>query len=1031
MLIRRTIHVLVSLAVAGTTMALVYRSPAAGIELPNRIPEAAPYVTAEAEFVGPPFEDLWETIDHPGQCQTCHARVFAEWNGSMMANAWRDPVWRGAFLLSARETSTFGDCDTPDPPDGTMRAHHNPFASGGACESVFDLGAGRHRVSHPGSLLDGFCSRCHMPANYVDNVPLQNVSVDVPSGVQHGLLDPNFNPTSDNGTGLAFATDQAQRRNTEAGKTGVACMVCHSAVDTRDTPFHNYAASDDHRYMPALGSGPRASLLPPNASDILEVPDRMANNLGYAIGSGSLLLSPHALGTADRPGPLTSGAHPSITDQYLSGVFKQSMPYEQMDASKHHGFRHVLATRAEFCSACHDVTNPLTIKNRQGKWVGGFPIERTYAEWASSRYADRPGNTHFDPAFKRDCQTCHMQQDYGRPGTAQTLYRDGVPMRPLVDRVATGGPSRTYFTHHFIGGNAYVAPMIGANTDESGAVQPYPELSAFSFSSSDEKSVYANAYWVRADRRGAMTQQARLAWDRLRNILDLQVVGPAHASPGSRAPLAVTITNSGSGHKFPTGFPEGRVAWVAIHAFDLATGRELTIYDAFWNRTATGVGGLTPREMVDPNFRGCNWKIPAGSPDPYAYQFKAVASLGDACPTLDLAYAAPLNLVTNADGLPIDARGAIIDRQNPRALPQFRDVNANGDPYDDAFLTDTRLQPVPTRGSTVALDRYSVVIPPGTIGPIAVTAAVYYQSVEAIVAKKFLGNLADTNRNFVLETCVLGGPCDGRKPSVEPPVVEGAPPVPVEVRNAVIQIDGGGNRVVPQVTGTYPVAGATNVFSDVVIKAFFSTPIHGVDASSFTLVDAHGRAVPASVDQIGDGTWALFPDEVFLKPGATYRARIGPGLCDVAGTCTTKELTWRFTIADAPGAAAGDTSIPAGFPRELPPEAPVAPTVSEITVMDRTGDVNVVFSKPVMNVTPLTFLLQQAAGAEPRCSPAQPAIVGHVSSNRAGDRWTWKPDRRLAAGDYCVVITAEVYDLSGLYLRQRFVSRVKVVQPGS
>ena len=52
----------------------------------------------------------------------------------------------------------------------------------------------------------------------------------------------------------------------------------------------------------------------------------------------------------------------------------------------------------------------------------------------------------------------------------------------------------------------------------------------------------------------------------------------------------------------------------------------------------------------------------------------------------------------------------------------------------------------------------------------AVTAAVYYQSIEAVVALHFLGNMADTNNNFVLEPCVLGGLCDGRKPATEPAV---------------------------------------------------------------------------------------------------------------------------------------------------------------------------------------------------------------------------------------------------------------------
>src|SRR6185295_598437 len=128
-----------------------------------------------------------------------------------------------------------------------------------------------------------------------------------------------------------------------------------------------------------------------------------------------------------------------------------------------------------------------------------------------------------------------------------------------------------------------------------------------------------------------------------------------------------------------------------------------------------------------------------------------VATLGDDCPTLELVYAAPLNLVTNAKGMPIDAKGVVIDKHNPLGLPIFKDLNGNGDLYDDSFLRDTRLRPMPNAGATVVLDRYSVVVPPGTVGPIAVSAAVYYQSLEAIVAKKFLGNLADTNTNFLLE----------------------------------------------------------------------------------------------------------------------------------------------------------------------------------------------------------------------------------------------------------------------------------------
>src|SRR5947199_127953 len=80
---------------------------------------------------------------------------------------------------------------------------------------------------------------------------------------------------------------------------------------------------------------------------------------------------------------------------------------------------------------------------------------------------------------------------------------------------------------------------------------------------------------------------------------------PPTAAAGTRAPLHITVANSGSGHDFPSGFPEGRVAWVAVRAWDLASGRELDLYDAHWRRTSQGVGYLTRDDMPDPNFPRC------------------------------------------------------------------------------------------------------------------------------------------------------------------------------------------------------------------------------------------------------------------------------------------------------------------------------------------------------------------------------------------------------------------------------------------
>jgi hypothetical protein len=275
--------------------------------------------------------------------------------------------------------------------------------------------------------------------------------------------------------------------------------------------------------------------------------------------------------------------------------------------------------------------------------------------------------------------------------------------------------------------------------------------------------------------------------------------------------------------------------------------------------------------------------------------------------------------VVNQAGQPIDADGDVIDRNHPQGLPQFLDRDGDGDIYDDAFLSDTRLDPLPRAGATRLLDRYAVVIPADVAGPVAVTAAVYYQSVEAIAALKLLGNLADTDLDFRLEPCVLGGLCDGRIPSVEPAVVEGSPPVPMEVRNWVIRVSESERRRKLTIA-TYPAPDAADVFRDAVVKAFVSEPCVGLDATTFTLRDGRGALVPASVDQIGGGVVALFPNQVFLKANETYTARIDGRLCGFDGRCTRTRRTWRFTTAPKDGAGKGDTRVPAGFVR---PDAPI------------------------------------------------------------------------------------------------------------
>jgi len=1045
--------------------------------LTNRIPEPASYVVAEttsaggafgAPHTGVPFEPLWTGDNNSGGCDGCHTGLWEQWNGAMMSNAWRDPGWRGAFLLVARLTSTDGCNDIPAPPDDTQRMdcvtinpvteqpyRINPFANADGT-STFDMGTGNVTYSGSGSLMDDFCSRCHMPTNYIDGTTNVYADNQSPYGggtstQEHGRISPFYDPTA---VGTAQATDPANSQltlesfgprtyvdgvsrvvNSNSGKAGIICEVCHTNVESRYTPYHLYnktSTSGIAEYYPAtqdVGRSEAGNGLEKYQQDMLTPPDTTSGNLGYAVGAGAFRLSPHALNLPERFGPLSwndpcsagfilnpngngtpnpnfpnpygytcaggLAVDPYVTDVFTGGTrtgLQYDIHFTQADPpGAHDTFYQVKFERAEFCASCHDVTNPMTIKNQFGYWVGGFPIERTYTEWKNSRYSDRPGNTYHDANYKRDCETCHMQQSYDEPGTALTLYTvdgsmvtpDGPILEPSCDQI-THNPG---YSHHFVGGNGYMTRLIGADITGGGNVQPYPELLHTSFSSADPNSRYHYARYDTAGTvTGGTTQHERFAWDRLRNALTMSVTAPASVSrPTSgtslAGPLIIAVKNEGSGHNFPTGFPEGRAAWVAVRAFD-ANGVELEIQDSVnGNRRSFGVGYLTtgstkpdptyPSSCPDAESHPGGWKIPEGAIDPYAYTFRAMATLDKNCPTLDLPYATPVNLVVDDNpaspnfNMPIDSSGVVIDRDNPNGIPQYTDNpnNPNGDVFDDSFLRDTRLQPCRkvgtvscgNAGAMVSLDRYSVVVTPTTVGPIGVTAAVYYQSFEAIVAKKFLGNLADTDDDAVptLEPCVLKAPC-GRATNdatyrqallFDPVVVEGAPPVPAEVRNAVIQVTQTTDNVAPRVvinnckpprknnvcpgtnltnpsipannhwspspyggqTGNYATEGYGElaVAQTRIVKVSFSEPVQECDdvpdpglvncgplkENTFYLTDNANGALTFLQDQIGDTTWGLFPyvqnDSTFLSGGGhiihVARIRNNRAIKDYAG----------------------------------------------------------------------------------------------------------------------------------------------------
>jgi len=167
--------------------------------------------------------------------------------------------------------------------------------------------------------------------------------------------------------------------------------------------------------------------------------------------------------------------------------------------------------RGEFCGQCHDISNPVVMGRRADGSATGrpFAIERTFSEWSHSAF----------PARGETCQSCHMPD----VETDVRAAGDGVP--------------RAYMRRHDLaGGSSWVPRAIVATLPGDD-----PE---------------------RAEMYAAASQRAEATLGRAA-MLELRDV---HVD-GSDVVATVRVTNL-TGHKLPTGYPEGRRMWLEVAVMD-------------------------------------------------------------------------------------------------------------------------------------------------------------------------------------------------------------------------------------------------------------------------------------------------------------------------------------------------------------------------------------------------------------------------------------------------------------------------------
>jgi hypothetical protein len=243
---------------------------------------------------------------------------------------------------------------------------------------------------------------------------------------------------------------------------------------------------------------------------------------------------------------------------------------------------------SNLCGTCHDVSNPtdcLTGFDKEDTQKC-FPIERTWTEWRHSAYATmgEAGN----------CQSCHMSGPL-----------NGVAFGEPCEGAAALGHLNDIHFHDLTGGNAFVPAMIrdmkeryetpvgalcgvdAACTSAENAFKAaieglYPPVGGSPFLDVDVSALEAGIERVHRT---------------LRRAAFLEVT--------STAPDLVVQVENRTGHKLPTGYPEGRRMWLQARFLDAGGGLlaesgryETTSAALFHDQNLDGLAGPKSYDVV-------------------------------------------------------------------------------------------------------------------------------------------------------------------------------------------------------------------------------------------------------------------------------------------------------------------------------------------------------------------------------------------------------------------------------------------------
>ncbi|QOI99019.1 MAG: hypothetical protein HRU70_00325 [Phycisphaeraceae bacterium] len=375
---------------------------------------------------------------------------------------------------------------------------------------------------------------------------------------------------------------------TDYYETALVCQFCHGGYDINHEPYRNWNASmhgqaaRDPVFHAAMAIA--AQDAPGSTESCIRCHAPRAHVSGRNTGSldsleefdfegVSCIMCHRTVDPVYKPGIspgvdegiLASLLHPPVSEHNTAMVFdpedRRRGPFDVPPNAEYHPWlRSPYHQTSNMCANCHEVSNPAFTRQPDGTYALNdfntphptqnkydmFPEQRTWSEWSQSAFAQAPidmgGRFGGNKREVSTCQDCHM------PDTT------GTGCAPFL-----GGPVRHDLpNHHFSGANTWVLRAID---------KLYPRYETDLSDETINNSI---------DRAVAMLEAA--------SDMELSVVA---------GQLNVRVINQ-TGHKLPTGYPEGRRIWVNV-AFYNAAGdliREHGAYDeeeAFLDEYSTKV----------------------------------------------------------------------------------------------------------------------------------------------------------------------------------------------------------------------------------------------------------------------------------------------------------------------------------------------------------------------------------------------------------------------------------------------------------